>query len=66
MDSTSPTRRLADTLLPNGLDAYVTEKRLDGMSWRRISLALRDEIQVDVSERTLQTWFRESPATASA
>lgn len=62
------TRRLADTLLDSvmntSLDAYVAERRGRGMSWRLISRDLLDDIKVDVTERTLTSWYPELRDTA--
>lgn len=57
------TRRLVDTLLDGGLDAYVKRRRSEGMSWRRISQDLFAGIGVDVHERTLWSWYPELRGT---
>lgn len=54
------TQRLLDHLLDGQLRSYVLERRNQGQSWRRISLALHDELQVDVSFETLRRWFSEA------
>lgn len=60
--STTAKRRLADTLLDEGLDAYVSRHRNAGDSWREISLNLRDEVQLDIHPHTLRLWFHENEA----
>jgi len=67
MEPSSPLRRLADTLLEEGLTAFVESRRADGMSWRLIARDLREQTDcsVDVTEQTLRTWFAEQTATAS-
>lgn len=55
-------RRLADALLPGGLSAYVSERRSANQSWRQISLAIREQIDLDIHPETLRLWFREELA----
>lgn len=64
----TPTFQLADLLLPDGLEAYVSAKRQAGRSWRRIAqdLWLDTEHKVDVTFETLRTWFPDEPTEASA
>ena len=57
MQDMTPTQRLADNLLDGGLAAFVTDARAKGDSWRRISLALRDRIGLDVTYQTLANWY---------
>ena len=54
----TPTQRLADALLPDGLDAFVAARR-PAESWRRIALELRDETAnaVDVTPESLRSWY---------
>jgi hypothetical protein len=67
MDSTTTLRRLADTLLgEGGLEEYVRTRRLAGRSWRKITLDLRDDIQVDVTYVTLRSWFSDEPWAQSS
>lgn len=68
----TPTQRLADALLPEGLDRFVSERRLGaGMSWPRIALDLRDVTngQVTVTAESLRAWYademREPQSVAS-
>lgn len=70
---TTPTRLLADTLLPEGGVARFIAQRRPDKSWRMIALDLRDTTngQVNVTPETLRKWSaeitRESPqATAVA
>lgn len=58
-------RRLADTLLDGGLSAYVARRRGAEESWRQISLAIREEIALDIHPETLRLWFAEEIAAAS-
>lgn len=58
------TRRLADVLLHGKLDEYVADRRAAGKSWRRITLDLRDDIQVDVTHNTLRSWYPDAPSVA--
>ena len=57
----STTHRYADLVLGRPLAEYVTEKRNAGISWRRISLDIRDDTagQVDITYETLRKWFPE-------
>lgn len=61
MDLT-PTAKLADVLLPGGLEEFVTERRARGMSWRRIAYEIYDatDKQVGVSYEVLRRWFKEA------
>lgn len=56
---TTPTARLADLLLKEGLDEFVNSRRQAGQSWRRISLDLRDATDkvIDVTHQALRRWF---------
>lgn len=60
------TRRLVDELLDGDLDAYVEKRRRSGRSWRLIARDLRDDIGVDVTDRTLLTWYRDMPWSRSS
>ena len=68
----TPTQRLADALLPEGLDRFVADRRLGAArSWRLIAIDLRDATsgQVDVTPESLRFWYadeyREPQAVAS-
>lgn len=54
----TPTRRLADKLLPEGVDAFIATRRDGEQSWRRIALDLRDATrgEVDVTPETIRNW----------
>lgn len=54
---------LADHLLPDGLEEFVTSRRAAGQSWRRIALELRDATGtvIDVTHETLRSWFTREP-----
>jgi len=58
----SPTHRYADVLLERPLAELVAERRSAGVSWRRISLELRDATngEIDVTYETLRSWFPEA------
>ena len=58
------TRRLADTLLDGNLDAYVNERWQAGRSWRRIAQDLLHDIQVDITDKTLRSWYPQLRADA--
>lgn len=51
--------RLADYLLPGGLEAFVNTRRRDGKSWRLIALDIYDatDRQVVVTHEALFRWF---------
>lgn len=57
MDRT-PLQHLGD-LLTGDLEEFVRTRRSAGMSWRRISLELRDvtDRRVDVTYQTLRNWY---------
>lgn len=57
----TPTQRLADHLLGESAETWIKAKRDAGLSWRRVSLVLRDETdgQIDVTPTTLISWFDE-------
>lgn len=59
VDEPTPLYRLLDTLLPDGVDAYVAARRGEGMSWRRIEQAIREQVSVDVTYQTLRAWYPE-------
>ena len=57
----TPTRTLADELLPDGgVDKFITDRR-PAKSWRRIALDLRDTTggKVDVAPETVRKWASE-------
>ena len=63
----TPTQRLADLMLgENGpLERFVRDRRGQDppQPWRYISRDLRDltDGQVDITEQSLRTWFRDPP-----
>lgn len=63
MESATPTRRLADTLLAGRLDDFVAARRQQGISWRLISRELYDATQLDITHETLRSWYRERAAS---
>ncbi len=60
------TQRLADHMLGGRLTEYVTERRQRGDSWRRISLALRDDTGIDVTHQTLSNWYGADESAGAA
>lgn len=65
-ESATVTRRLADQLMDGQLDGFVKSRRTTGMSWRRIALDIRDEIGLDLTDRTLINWFRHETWSGTA
>lgn len=63
----TPTARLADHLLPGGLEDFVRSRRAAGMSWRKISLEIRDVTDriVDVTHQALFSWFDDENGEAA-
>jgi hypothetical protein len=59
MADMSPTARLADHLLAEGLRNFLLDARDDGRSWRWIAreLGRRTDWEVDVSHETVRAWF---------
>lgn len=52
-------QRLADVLLPGGVDEFVRTRRRAGASWRRIEKDIWTETDggVDVHATTLRSWY---------
>jgi intein-encoded DNA endonuclease-like protein len=59
-------RRLADTLIEGGLSDYVSARRSSGQSWRVISLAIREDIDIDIHPDTLRLWYVERTAVKAS
>lgn len=57
MAKQTTTQRLAEHLLGASLEEYVRRRRTAGESWRQISLGLRDDIDLDVTEAALRSWY---------
>lgn len=55
----STLRQALDRLLDGDLDGFVTERRAEGASWRRISVELFEKTGVDVTHESLRAWYRE-------
>jgi hypothetical protein len=53
----SATQQLAEIKLGSSLEEFVTSRRQRDVSWRKISLELRDATGVDVTHETLRSWF---------
>lgn len=51
------TQRLLDHLLDGDLRGFIHSRRINGRSWRSISLELHDDFQVDVTHETLRNWY---------
>lgn len=62
----TPTRRLADALLSEPLDEFVASRRGQGKPWRLIARELwaATDGQIDITEVTLQNWYRQSKAAS--
>jgi hypothetical protein len=58
MASATPTRLLADKLIPDGVDQFIAQRRDQRKSWRRIALDLRDQTSgvIDVTPETVRKW----------
>jgi hypothetical protein len=63
----TPTSRLADHLLPGGLEDFVRSRRATGVSWRRIALALYEATghAIDVTDQALSRWFDDENGAAA-
>jgi hypothetical protein len=59
-------RRLADALLDGGLVAYVSSRRASGESWRQISWAIREEVDLDIHPHTIRAWTLDDEPSAVA
>lgn len=66
MPDMTATQRLADHMLGGDLQNYVLTRRAKGDSWRRIALALRDDIGIDVTHETVRGWYLGAEAQAGA
>lgn len=62
----TPTARLLDHLLPGGLEEFVTTRRADNVSWRRIAREVLDLTDVDISFESLRSWFAEDGGAGEA
>jgi hypothetical protein len=62
----SPTARLADHLLPEGLEAFIGGHRQAGRSWRWIAreLGRRTDWAIDVAHETVRAWAGKGSAAA--
>lgn len=54
----TPTRTVADLLLEEGIDQFITARRATGRSWRLIAQDLRDATggRVNVTHETVRHW----------
>lgn len=57
---TTPTQRLAATLLGQSLDEWIVARRQRGLSWGSIAadLAVTTNGIVDLNRETLRTWYQ--------
>lgn len=64
----SATQQLAEIKLGSSLEDFVIERRhrQPPLSWRKISLELRDVTGIDVTHETLRSWFPEDDAVVSS
>lgn len=65
MRGPSAAYQLANSRLAEGLEAFVLERRRAGQSWRRISIELLQNHQVDVSGESLRGWFKDRVDSAA-
>lgn len=58
----TPSQRLLDRQLPDGLDAFVSKRRKDGDSWESIAQDIRDATsRADaVATNTLRRWYADT------
>lgn len=56
----SPTYRLLDHLIAEGVDVFVAERRARRRSWRRIAQDLYEATGVDITYETVRSWFQEA------
>jgi hypothetical protein len=68
MPDRSPTARLADHLLTEGLEAFVAGARASGRSWRWIAreLGRRTDWVIDITHETVRSWFPDENNGAAA
>lgn len=59
----TPNRRLADLLVPGGIENFVRSRRRAGRAWRLISRDLWEETagELDITYETLRSWFPDDP-----
>lgn len=64
----TPTQKLADRILGEPVESWITDRRGTGASWRRIALQLRDETsgEIDVTPSTLLSWAPDAVKAVSA
>lgn len=60
-------QKLADHLLPEGLDTFVAARRAEHKSWRQIAIDLRDAThgEVDITDVTLRNWVERNTMAAA-
>ncbi len=60
----TPSQLAATMLLDQPVSGWITNRRAEGMSWRKIALALRDTTsgQVDVTHETIRAWADDDAA----
>lgn len=62
----SPTRRLLDHLIPEGLDVFVADRRARGRSWRRIEKDIYEATGIEVTYETIRSWYPDSNGDTEA
>ncbi len=55
----TPTQRLADLLIPGGLEEFVRSRRADGKAWRLVARDVYEatDRQIDVTYESLRSWY---------
>lgn len=59
VNTPNATQQLAGILLDRPLVEYVTDKRAEGLAWRKIATALRTDTEgrIAVSHEVLRLWY---------
>lgn len=67
MENLTPKRRLADLLLPEGLEHFVRSRRANGVAWRVVArdLWMETEGELDITFESLRAWFPDEAEAAS-
>jgi hypothetical protein len=65
MATGSPTQRLADLLLGEPVLPWITARRAEGLSWRKIAQQLYLDTGIDVTGETVRVWLDEASETAA-
>lgn len=64
----TPNHRLADLLIPGGVEEFVRSRRSEGYAWRVIARDLWADTggEVDITHETLRAWFPDDPEEAAS